>query len=630
MADESVESLRVIAKKVDQLLSTLSDGPNGSGTPAPPAEAGFDAQLAAGLQRLAATLDPTQLHEVIVDELMALTGAERAFVMLLEAGNKLRFKAGRNVDHAELSGQAFTGSRHLIREVLKSGRPSFLRGNELPSHGLIHLTGVLCVPVSFGQRTEGKLRIKGALYADLTSPERAFPDDLLPRAQVLATHAGIALENARLHARGAASDSQVIRLRHDLGRLHDVGRSINSTLILEDLLVLVCDHVVEICRAMRGFVMLLEGQGEARQLVYKVGRDARRNTISEADFKYSTTVAQRVLTERTPVVMTDTVGSDLSVSMVQMELQSIMCVPLAEKGEVLGLLYVDSRQQNREFAQSDLKLMESLAGHASVAIVNAKLYQEKGERERLAHELNLAAKLQKDMLPKQVPPVDGLELYGTLTPALEVGGDYYDFVPHEGTSQSLTVAIGDVSGKGVSAGLVMAMARSAIRSLIQHHGVPESPLAIMKSLNVMLCRDIPAEMFMTLNVLIWDSQSRTVRYTSAGHEHVLVYRAARNEVESTKGGGVACGVLEQASSMLSEQALQLEPGDQILLYTDGVTESMNPAREAYGLERLIALFQELGAASPQELCERVLASVNEHRSAANPHDDITLVALRAS
>ena len=548
--------------------------------------------------------------------------------MLLEDGNKLRFKAGRGVDHAALSGQEFTGSRHLIREVLKTGQPAFLRGNELPSHGLIHLTGVICVPVSFGQRSEGRLRIKGALYADLTSHDKAFPDALLQRVQLLASQCGIALENALIHARGASSDSQVIRLRHDLGRLHDVGRSINSTLILEELLVLIVDHVVEICRAMRGCVMLLEGD-EQPKLIYKVGRDARRAGISEADFKYSTTVAQRVLAERSPVVMTDT-GTELSVSMVQMELQSIMCVPLVEKDQVLGLLYVDSRQQNREFAQSDLKLMESLTGHASVAIVNAKLYQEKGERERLAHELQLAARLQKDMLPKQIPPVEGLELYGTLTPALEVGGDYYDFIPHEGTTQSLTVAIGDVSGKGVGAGLVMAMARSAIRSLVQHHGVPESPLAIMRSLNVMLCRDIPAEMFMTLNVLIWDAQARRVRYTSAGHEHVLVYRAASGQVETTKGGGVACGVLEQGSAMLQERDLELAPGDQVLLYTDGVTEAMNPARQPFGLDRVLALFQQLGRATPEQLCERLLASVNEHRSTANPHDDITLVAFRAS
>jgi serine phosphatase RsbU (regulator of sigma subunit) len=628
VADEALQSLRGIAQQVDSLLEVLADG-SSPGAQATSPGAGLDGELSQLLLRLGSSLRATELWEAIVDGVVTLTTASRSFLMLLEEGNKLRFKAGRNVDHAALAGKEFTGSRHLIREVLKSGTPMFLSGNELPAHGLIHLSGVLCVPISFGQRSEGRLRIKGALYADMTTPPTTFTPRQFERLQVLADHAGVALENALLHGRSSSNDSQVLRLRNNLSRLHDVGRSINSTLILEDLLVLVVDHVVEICRAMRGFVMLLEGPPGDRKVVYKVGRDARQNTIDEAHFNYSTTVAQRVLQGGKPVVMVDTVGSDLSASMLKMSLQSIMCVPLAEKGEVLGLLYVDSRQENREFATGDLELMESLAGHASVAIINAKLYQEAGERERLAHELNIAARLQRDMLPKEIPPVAGLELHGTLTPALEVGGDYYDFIPHEGTNDSLTIAIGDVSGKGVGAGLVMAMARSALRSLVEHHGVPDSTLPIMRSLNVMLCRDIPAEMFMTLNVLIWDASQRRVRYTSAGHEHVLVFRASSGQVEAIRGGGVACGVIEQASAMLSEHELELASGDQLLLYTDGVTEAMNVAHQPIGLERVQSLLQQHGGQSPEALCTLVQQAITEHRGAADPHDDITLVALRA-
>jgi sigma-B regulation protein RsbU (phosphoserine phosphatase) len=530
------------------------------------------------------------------------------------------------VDQAALGGADHAGVRALIKQVLQDGRGTGV--GDLAGQGLGWLKGALCAPLKLGRRLDGNERVAGAIYVDSARRRLAQPE--LERLEAVAAYASVSLETASLLARSEEARAQILRLKDNVTRLYDVGRSLSSTLILQDLLVLVVDHVVEISRAQRGYIMLLEGTGAGRHLDFKAGRDARKRNLASEHFGFSTTITQRALAERRSVVMTTMPEQDLSKSIVQMELQSVMCVPLKEKEEVIGLVYVDSQQSNKEFDASDLEVVESLCGQAAVAIVNAKLYHEAGEKQRLAHELDIAAQLQRDMLPKTIPEVRGLELHGLLVPATEVGGDYYDFIPHDKTKESLTVAIGDVSGKGVGAGLVMAMARSALRSLIQHHGAPQGPLQIVRSLNVTLCRGIPPNMFMTLNVLVWDAAAQTLRYTPCGHEHLLVYRGVPRTVEVIKAGGVAAGVLEQASNMLKEHELSLMPGDQLLLYTDGVTEAMDLVHAQFGRERLVEMVAEHGHRSPQELCETILAALEEHRGAADRHDDITLVALRAT
>ncbi|MCW8137792.1 MAG: SpoIIE family protein phosphatase [Planctomycetota bacterium] len=628
-----IDNIRVIAQKVDLLIEAIN-GQGAPGAAAPAAGGGLERALLPHLSRIAATLDPNRLFPTIIDGVVAVTGAERALLLLLEEGTKLRFKNGHRIEPQTLAGPEFEASRRVIKQVLQDGRPVCLSAAELAQYGHSDLHAVVCAPVRTGRRADGTERVVGALYADCSLPSRPLGAPHLEALVQLAEHAGVALDNAQIVTRAAQEqqhraqgDQQVLRLKDNIAKLYEVGQSLNSTLILEELLVKVVDHVVEISRAQRGFVMLLEGA--QRNLVYKVGRDARHRTIPESQFAYSSTVAKRTIEEKKPVVMTEMVSGDLSVSMMQMELQSIMCVPLKEKEAVFGLVYVDSKQSNHEFEQADLEIVESLCGQASVAIVNAKLYKEAGERERLAHELNIAARLQTELLPKQIPPVIGLEMHGFLTPATEVGGDYYDFIPHDGTDGSVTIAIGDVSGKGVGAGIVMAMARSALRSLIQHQGVPTSTLPIMQSLNVMLCRDIPKQMFLTLNLLLWNAETRSVQYTPAGHEHLLIFRARTGDVEKIRAGGVALGVLEQASKLMKEHALRLESGDQVLLYTDGVTEAMDILHEQFGLDNLVDLVRTHGRASPQALIETVVKAVMDFRGAADPHDDITLVAFRA-
>jgi serine phosphatase RsbU (regulator of sigma subunit) len=136
-------------------------------------------------------------------------------------------------------------------------------------------------------------------------------------------------------------------------------------------------------------------------------------------------------------------------------------------------------------------------------------------------------------------------------------------------------------------------------------------------------------MFITVNILIWDNKRRSFKYAPAGHEHLIIYRAATRKVETIKAGGVACGVLKQASAMYQEKELAMSPGDHLLLYTDGVTEAMDEEQNQFSLETTVKLVEQHGHLDPKSLCEGIYQSILQFRGAADPHDDITLVALKA-
>jgi serine phosphatase RsbU (regulator of sigma subunit) len=632
------EYLRQISRKVDDLVARLSSN-GGPAKTAVDVSSGTDPAISTHVAKLASILEPQELLVAIMDSVIALTGAQRGFLMMIEDGNKLRFKIGRNVDQQSLQTQDFQASRTTIKQVISTGAPVLWdssRGqNEVSSSvRMMNLQSVLCVPLRMGRRLEGAERVGGVIYVDSTGVQNALGDVQMKVLHQLAEQAAIALENAQIFQKSERERAQVSRLKENIAKLYEVGRSISSTLILDDLLVTIVDNVVSIAQAQRGFVMLLEEKEGQRELVFKVGRDARKKPLSEEHFAFSTTIARKTIDEKKPQVLTSALGGEdgesASLSMVQMKLQSIMCVPLIEKDNVIGLVYVDSQQENKEFGEADCEVLESLAGQAAVAIVNAKLYAEASDKERIRHELTLGAKIQSDLLPKEIPPVDGLEIFGFMKPAKEVGGDYYDFIVHEGTKRSITICIGDVSGKGVGAGIVMAMARSALRSLVQREKVPTSTLPLVQGLNAHLSGDIPRGMFMTLNTLNWSADTKTLRYTPAGHEYLLVYRAERREVEKIKAGGIACGVLKQAGAQMKEKELELGKGDVVLLYTDGVTECMNSKNEEFDLDRLVRVLKNCGRMSCKELCDYIYAALEEFRGQAEVHDDITLVALKAT
>ena len=212
-----------------------------------------------------------------------------------------------------------------------------------------------------------------------------------------------------------------------------------------------------------------------------------------------------------------------------------------------------------------------------------------------------------------------------MQPARMVGGDYYDFIEKDG---SLTVCIGDVSGKGVPAGLVMVMAQ-----LFLHHWDidPADTRDTMLTANKILHANTEPFVFMSMLLLNWNAETRTLRYTGAGHENILVYRAKKKKVDVIPAGGVVLGIKKDISAVLDEKELDLAPDDAVLLYTDGATEALNAKGEMYTLQRLRAAFTECGKGTADGMVAQIFSELTSFiGESTEQHDDITLAVLKCT
>ncbi|MFA5116937.1 MAG: PP2C family protein-serine/threonine phosphatase, partial [Candidatus Omnitrophota bacterium] len=260
------------------------------------------------------------------------------------------------------------------------------------------------------------------------------------------------------------------------------------------------------------------------------------------------------------------------------------------------------------------------------------------------------------LLPKVTPVIPGLKLSGLMLPAKEIGGDYYDFLVHKpqpaqgtdpSTAERLSVVIGDVSGKGVAAGLLMAMVKTCLYALNKQ---PITPKAILLSTNQMLYEHINAKKFMTMLYLTWDPSQKKLFYSSAGHEHILIYRSNlessrvapegtsplgrspeyQPNVEAIISGGFMLGMVPEIDEYLEDRSLSLSPGDKVILYTDGVTEARNTDEDLFGLKRLTDLISQHGHKPAQDLLSIIKEEVYAYIGTREQYDDITLVVMEAT
>jgi len=302
-----------------------------------------------------------------------------------------------------------------------------------------------------------------------------------------------------------------------------------------------------------------------------------------------------------------------------------LIVPLVLEHKITAILGLGKKENLGAYTAKDIDLLKKLGEEAGVVVFNALHYKDLAEKERLDEELKLGREIQMNLLPRQIPEVPNLCLRGLMTPAKEIGGDYYDFISLSNKDE-LAIVIGDVSGKGVAAGLLMSMVKASIHAFTQEE---LSPKKILLRTNAFLHKNIGGQKFMTLLYLKWQPQSRVFTYCSAGHEHVLIYRCQSQEVETVQSGGFMLGMLPDIDNFLEEKQIQLNVGDKILLYTDGVTEAENQQGERFGLPRLQESFRQHSRKPVNELMQAVKDEVYAFIGNHPQYDDITLVVMEA-
>ncbi|MCK9408966.1 MAG: SpoIIE family protein phosphatase [Bacteroidetes bacterium] len=300
-------------------------------------------------------------------------------------------------------------------------------------------------------------------------------------------------------------------------------------------------------------------------------------------------------------------------------------IPIRSKEKLIGVLLVGEKQSETTFQQEDLAFLSSTAKQASVAIENAFLYEQLAEKERMKHELQIARKIQLDSLPQTTPSVHGLDISGTSIPAMEVGGDFFDYLSNG--NGKITVVIGDVSGKGTSAALYMSKVQGILRSL---HGFELPPKDLFNRANKLLCKDLEKRSFVTVLGAEFNTEKKTISVSRAGHLPLWHYNSVSGTVSKVLPRGLGLGLNDASvfTTEMEERKVSYHAGDIFLFATDGVTEAHN-AHGDFGEERLLNILQSYYNESALSIQTKLLEDLSEFVGDREQHDDQTIVVVKA-
>lgn len=303
---------------------------------------------------------------------------------------------------------------------------------------------------------------------------------------------------------------------------------------------------------------------------------------------------------------------------------SVMISPLRYAGQEIGVLAVAKLKSDGDFSVNDFAVFRSVAEQSAFAIGNARIHREANAKRAIEGELHNAREVQRVLLPQEDPKVKGFRVHGINLAARIISGDYYDYI--ELTDGKLGVVVADVSGKGVAAGLLMAMCRSLLRAVALSH---DSPSKVLGAVNRYLFPDIREDMFISLNYGVLDPEKGRMVFTRAGHDPALVFRKATGLVESMRPKGLALGIDEGDvfERVTEDCVVEMESGDCVLFFTDGVKEALDLNEEEFGMERLSKVFSESAALGAEVVVKRVQEAVEKFSGEGAQMDDVTIVAI---
>lgn len=303
----------------------------------------------------------------------------------------------------------------------------------------------------------------------------------------------------------------------------------------------------------------------------------------------------------------------------QESIDSLLSAPLMVRSKLIGILTIYNKKDSQEFTEQDQRLLSIIGSQSAQVVENARLHEEEQALKKMRQELELAAKIQKQLLPKEQPSIKEYGLCGRNITAHSVGGDYYDFIQLD--EERWAICLGDVSGKGLPASLLMSNLQAILRGQVTY--LP-SPGTLMKNANQQLYQSTGMEKFVTLFLGILDTGSHTLQYSIGGHEYPFLIHPDKSYTR-LKTGGIPVGVMENQT--YDEETVELKPGDKLVIYSDGITDSRNGADEAFGEERLEQLLLEEVKTPGEQIMDRIFNASIEHNGKSQLFDDMTMVVL---
>ncbi len=312
-----------------------------------------------------------------------------------------------------------------------------------------------------------------------------------------------------------------------------------------------------------------------------------------------------------------------------LKIHSLVVVPMRFGNEVLGVLVLVNRTDETAFTPADLSLLQAMADQASVPIHYAGLRAALEQKKQLDRDMQAAQQIQKSLLPQTLPQIENVQLAACNLPAFDIGGDYYDFIKID--DNHLGIAIADVAGKGIGGAMMMSVCQGVLRT---RAGQEKSPARMLSELNRVLSTNLAEDMFITMLYMVLNTETRELQFARAGHERPLLCREG-NGIRVPKpldAPGIAIGLADADifDAVIADRSIQLEPGDGIIAYTDGITEAMNRDGEEWGLDNLSELVKSTAPKNPAQLIQSVQSAIARYVGAQEQYDDMTLLALKVN
>ncbi len=410
----------------------------------------------------------------------------------------------------------------------------------------------------------------------------------------------------------------------DLSSLIEISRIVNSTLDLAKLLDIVMKIAKKVMRAEASSLMLIDD--ETNELVYEVALGKKGKELKKMfRLKMGQGIAGWVAKNKRPLLVRDVTKDPRFFNRPDkttgFKTRSILCVPMKVKDKTIGILEAINPLDRDMFNDEDTDLFSAFASQAAIAIANARMHTQMLEKQRVEQELAVASQIQQNFLPRLCPKLDGLSVYAQSIPAREIGGDFYDFLKLD--DNSLAIAIGDVSGKGVPAALYMVKVMTELRN---HASDIYGPGETLSAVNNVLVKESMRGMFVTLLYAILNFRNKTITFSNAGHlPPIFLDRPAKKIIPLKESGNIPLGITPGIK--YEEAKLEIEGDKLLVFYTDGIIEARNNRAKQFGIQRLKDVVRQKDL-SAKNAVHSVIREVINFSKGTLQHDDLTILAVR--
>jgi serine phosphatase RsbU (regulator of sigma subunit) len=495
----------------------------------------------------------------------------------------------------------------IVDDAQKDTR--FYQNIDRKSH--FHTRNILCVPMLMKDEFVGVLEIVNSIGRE------SFNEWDLEKARYIADQAAIAINNRRLY------DDLKNRVE-ELTALYEVSQSISFARKEDDILHNILESITNSMKVQRASLVMFDDEFDKLVINSAIGLPEYIKPGHEVDI--DNTITGLVFRSGDPMIVSDIKG-EVSAELLNDDrtyvTDSFLSVPIHYKNETIGVLSLADKEAHKFFDSFDLRLITTASTQISAAFQNIKAQKEAEEKRMLAREIDIAAEIQRKTL-QEVPTNYGSHKIAAFNkPAKVVGGDFYDY--YEFDNNKYSVLIADISGKGIPAALFMGTARNVVRA---ERRIEYSPAHLLKNANRFIYQDSEYGMFVTLFYVVIDSHNNLITYGSAGHNDQILIKQKKGEIIKLNAEGKALGMIENQE--YEEKVILYDPGDMLVLYTDGVTESFGGNRMdiEHGEEELCKIIKKYIKKGPSDMIDYFKDYLEENSIDAEFLDDFTIMAIQ--